>query len=313
MSRLARFRIASIHHVHCVCCFPVKAPSRKAWAPDLFDRFPTGPPRPTRFSATRSASCASTTRRAELGPDGVHAAGALRRERDDVSRAAWTTARPRPRFSPATASANTTRSLAAGVFDFATGLRLVQRRGQLMGQVRGGGMAAVIGLEPARIEAVLAASEAGRRLDVANFNSFEQTVIAGPKDDLAAVKPQIQEARGRVHSAQRERAVPLALHAAHAGRVRRVSEAVHLRGAGHSGHRQRDQPLRTAPTSRGRSRGRSAAPSAGSTRCSTCSITASPIRRGRPRQRADQAGRSDPQAAPGLINAPACRSRRSSS
>ena len=66
-----------------------------------------------------------------------------------------------------------------------------------MGTVRGGGMAAVIGLEPAAIESVLAASEAGRRLDVANFNSFEQTVVAGPKDDLAAVKPQIQEARGR--------------------------------------------------------------------------------------------------------------------
>ncbi len=71
--------------------------------------------------------------------------------------------------------------LAAGVCDFATGLRLVQQRGQLMGTVRGGGMAAVIGLEPAAIEAVLAASEAGRRLDVANFNSFEQTVDRGPE------------------------------------------------------------------------------------------------------------------------------------
>lgn len=79
--------------------------------------------------------------------------------------------------------------LAAGVFDFKTGLTMVQRRGALMGQVRGGGMAAVIGLEPARIEAILQDSEAGRRLDVANFNSFDQTVIAGPTDAIDAIEP----------------------------------------------------------------------------------------------------------------------------
>jgi malonyl CoA-acyl carrier protein transacylase len=88
--------------------------------------------------------------------------------------------------------------VAAGACDFGAGLALVRQRGQLMGRVRGGGMAAVIGLEPARIEAVLASTDAGRRIDVANFNSFEQTVIAGPKDDLADVKPSLQEAKGRV-------------------------------------------------------------------------------------------------------------------
>ena len=88
---------------------------------------------------------------------------------------------------------------AAGVFDFATGLALVRQRGQMMGDVRGGGMAAVIGLEPARIEAVLAASDAGRRLDVANFNSFDQTVIAGPKEDLTAVKAEFEAARVRAY------------------------------------------------------------------------------------------------------------------
>jgi malonyl CoA-acyl carrier protein transacylase len=86
---------------------------------------------------------------------------------------------------------------AAGAFDFATGLRMVQRRGQLMGRVHGGGMSAVIGLEPSAIEAILAGSEAGRRLDVANFNSFEQTVIAGPKEDLAAVQASLVEAGAR--------------------------------------------------------------------------------------------------------------------
>ena len=39
------------------------------------------------------------------------------------------------------------------------------------------------------IQRVLETSEEGRRLDVANFNSFDQTVIAGPVEAIAAVKP----------------------------------------------------------------------------------------------------------------------------
>src|SRR5262245_38807502 len=40
--------------------------------------------------------------------------------------------------------------LAAGVFDFLTGLRLVQKRGELMSRAKNGGMAAVVGLEIGR-------------------------------------------------------------------------------------------------------------------------------------------------------------------
>lgn len=87
--------------------------------------------------------------------------------------------------------------LAAGVIDFATGLRLVQRRGQLMARVGGGAMAAVIGLEPGRIQNLLQESDAGRRIDVANFNSYDQTVLAGPKDDLAAVRQTFEGAGAR--------------------------------------------------------------------------------------------------------------------
>jgi malonyl CoA-acyl carrier protein transacylase len=86
---------------------------------------------------------------------------------------------------------------AAEVFDFGAGLRLVTRRGELMSRVRGGGMVAVIGLEPARIEAILGRTDAGRRLDIANFNSFDQTVIAGPKADLAAVQLEFEQAGAR--------------------------------------------------------------------------------------------------------------------
>lgn len=87
---------------------------------------------------------------------------------------------------------------AAGAFDFATGVTLVKERGALMGRVSGGGMSAVVGIEPETIQTVLAESDEGRRVDVANFNSFEQTVIAGPKEDLAAVKPALDAAGARM-------------------------------------------------------------------------------------------------------------------
>jgi malonyl CoA-acyl carrier protein transacylase len=106
--------------------------------------------------------------------------------------------------------------LAAGVFEFAAGLALVQRRGQIMSAVRGGGMAAIIGLTPERIQDVLAGSEAGARLDVANFNSFEQTVIAGPKEDIDAVRPAFKSAGGR--------AIPLNVSAPFHSRYMRPAE-----------------------------------------------------------------------------------------
>lgn len=108
--------------------------------------------------------------------------------------------RPAPAFLAGHSLGEYNALHAAGVFDFATGLRMVQRRGALMGQVSGGGMAAVIGLAPDRIEAVLAESDAGRRIDVANFNSAEQTVIAGPEADLALVQPAFEAAGAKKYS-----------------------------------------------------------------------------------------------------------------
>ena len=106
---------------------------------------------------------------------------------------------------------------ASGVFDFETGLELVRQRGALMGKVSGGGMAAVIGLTPERIEAVLAETDEGRRLDVANFNSFDQTVIAGAKEDLSAVGPSFKAVGGRF--------IPLKVSAPFHSRY--MSEAMH--------------------------------------------------------------------------------------
>jgi len=74
--------------------------------------------------------------------------------------------------------------LAAGVFSFETGLRLVKKRGELMGAASGGGMAAVLGSAAQEVRAIL--DQHGLdEIDIANINSPTQTVIAGRKDKLA--------------------------------------------------------------------------------------------------------------------------------
>ena len=78
--------------------------------------------------------------------------------------------------------------LAAGVFDFLTGLRLVKKRGELMSQAKNGAMGAVIGLGVSMIAKVM--KENGlASLDVANFNSPLQTVVSGPAEDIKRAGP----------------------------------------------------------------------------------------------------------------------------
>jgi len=81
---------------------------------------------------------------------------------------------------------------AAGAFDFATGLKLVQKRGALMKAATGGGMAAILGMDGETVTAALVELGADR-IDVANFNSPSQTVISGLKDDIEAFAPQLKE------------------------------------------------------------------------------------------------------------------------
>lgn len=72
--------------------------------------------------------------------------------------------------------------VAAGALSFDDGLRTVRRRGELMAAVGdrvAGGMAAILNLSPEIVaEICREASEAGR-VEVANYNSPEQTVISG--------------------------------------------------------------------------------------------------------------------------------------
>jgi malonyl CoA-acyl carrier protein transacylase len=73
--------------------------------------------------------------------------------------------------------------LAADVFDFETGLRLVQARGRLMSEAVGGGMAAVMKLDGDALRRTLA--ELGLEgIDLANFNAPGQIVISGKRDDI---------------------------------------------------------------------------------------------------------------------------------
>ena len=82
---------------------------------------------------------------------------------------------------------------AAGVFDFSTGLKLVQKRGEIMSKVQGGGMAAVLGMDPGTIKMTLEKS-GFTSIDVANYNSPKQTVLSGMKDDIVAAEQAFKDA-----------------------------------------------------------------------------------------------------------------------
>ncbi|WP_426479153.1 ACP S-malonyltransferase [Chryseobacterium sp. CBSDS_008] len=73
--------------------------------------------------------------------------------------------------------------LASGVFDFETGIRLVKKRGEIMAEAKGGGMAVVLGITIQDIKNVLRIGGYDQ-IDIANYNTPTQTVIAGPSDDV---------------------------------------------------------------------------------------------------------------------------------
>lgn len=86
---------------------------------------------------------------------------------------------------------------AAGVFDFETGLRLVQERGRLMSQVSGGGMGAVIGLKAEDVQKVLSQRDL-KGLTIANYNSYLQIVVAGPQESISKAAPVFEAAGARM-------------------------------------------------------------------------------------------------------------------
>ena len=87
--------------------------------------------------------------------------------------------------------------LAAEVFDFTTGLRLVQRRGALMSEISGGGMASIVKLRVNDINSVL--MEGGfSDLVLANYNSYTQTVISGSNESIRLATLLLEKVGGLV-------------------------------------------------------------------------------------------------------------------
>ncbi|CAM2070707.1 [Acyl-carrier-protein] S-malonyltransferase [Sulfidibacter corallicola] len=86
--------------------------------------------------------------------------------------------------------------LAAEAFDFETGLRLVKKRGELMGRMAGGGMAAVVGLERHKLMRVLE-GEGARDVDIANENAPSQLVISGPLERIEGLVAPMEAAGAR--------------------------------------------------------------------------------------------------------------------
>ena len=73
--------------------------------------------------------------------------------------------------------------LAAECFDFETGLRLVQKRGELMGQESSGAMAAILNASRQEIETILRTHGLGN-VDLANYNTPSQIVISGMYEEI---------------------------------------------------------------------------------------------------------------------------------
>jgi [acyl-carrier-protein] S-malonyltransferase len=72
----------------------------------------------------------------------------------------------------------------AGVFDFATGLTLIQRRAQLMDRATDGMMAALLGGDRAELEAAIANIP---DVVLANDNNAGQVVVSGTPDGVSAL------------------------------------------------------------------------------------------------------------------------------
>lgn len=71
----------------------------------------------------------------------------------------------------------------AGAISFKEGLKIVEKRGEIMSRVTGGGMSAVIGLAEDEIRKTLQCNDF-HEVDLANFNSPGQIVLSGPASQI---------------------------------------------------------------------------------------------------------------------------------
>lgn len=100
--------------------------------------------------------------------------------------------KPSPKFVAGHSLGEYSALFAANVFDFATGLKLVKKRGELMSQAQGGGMAAIIGLPAEKIQKVLNEHDL-KEVVIANYNTHSQFVISGKKRDVSKAQTIFEE------------------------------------------------------------------------------------------------------------------------
>tara|TARA_R110002110_G_scaffold415800_1_gene656298 strand:+ start:54171 stop:55025 length:855 start_codon:yes stop_codon:yes gene_type:complete len=77
--------------------------------------------------------------------------------------------------------------LLAGAFEFAEGLKMVKKRGALMSLAKEGTMAAIIGVDIEVLKKILSENNLSK-IDIANINSFKQTVISGSEQDIKTAR-----------------------------------------------------------------------------------------------------------------------------
>ena len=174
--------------------FPGQGAQRKGMGGELFERFP-------RLTAQADAILGYSLRAqcldgAEPGLSDTRYVQPALFVVNALSQLALAGDRARPRFLAGHSLGEYNALFAAGCFDFETGVRLVAKRGELMGQAAGGGMTAVLGVDPAKLERLLL--EAGLDdLDLANRNSAEQVVLSGPLESLRQVRAVVSGSGGR--------------------------------------------------------------------------------------------------------------------
>lgn len=96
---------------------------------------------------------------------------------------------PTPTFAAGHSMGQYSALVASGVLSLADGVRLVRRRGELMqasGQGRDGAMAAIIGLDDAKIPELLEAAATRGTFVVANRNAPGQVVVSGERVAIEA-------------------------------------------------------------------------------------------------------------------------------
>lgn len=105
----------------------------------------------------------------------------------------------------------------SGVLTLENAFKLIQKRAEVMSESKGGAMAAVLGLDDAKVKEILSQVSSGY-VDVANYNCPGQVVITGSEEGIAKASELLKEAGAK-------RVLPLAVSGAfHSQLMKAASE-----------------------------------------------------------------------------------------